>query len=182
MSDKTFPAQTILGPSDLKSNKFFEGFLEKEIAELLKVSTIHTFNPGDYVVREHETSEQLFIILSGRISIGKVLYAGDEKELSVLTAGDFFGEMAFLDDSPRSASASCVEETTVVMLNKQSFERLAQRRPAITYKMTMKIARALAQRLRSTNDLVENIFSNPNKAILELKTRLMKIQTMLMRK
>jgi len=43
----------------------------------------------------------------------------------------------------------------------------------------MKIARTLAERLRTSNDMVEGFFSNPNKAILEFKTRLLKIQTML---
>jgi len=171
-----------LVPAEVKSSRLFSGLSEKEIAELVKSCTLHTFAPGEYVLQENETSRHIFVILSGGIRIGKVLYAGDEKEFGELGAGDFFGEMAFLDGSPRSASASCIEETTLLRIDRDSFDKLAVRRPRIAYKIVSKIAVALGERLRSSNDLVEDIFSNPNKTILELKTRLLKIQSMLLRK
>jgi CRP-like cAMP-binding protein len=175
-------ATTVLGPPKLKSNRFFRGLTEVEIGELLKVCTTHTFEADDCVVREKEVSRDLFVILEGRISIGKTLYAGDERELGVLGPGEFFGEMSFLDDSPRSASACCTEKTSLLRIDKSSFDKLAARKPRIAYKIMMKIALTLGDRLRASNNLVESIFSNPNKSILELKTRLMKIQTMLMRR
>lgn len=175
-------ASTILNAAKLKANPFFDDLSEKEVAELLKACDVHTFDAGEYVLRENDASQHLFIILSGEIRIGKVLYAGDEKELSVLGPGEFFGEMGFLDECPRSASASCLNETALLKIGRDSFNKLAKRRPAIAYKITLKIARTLADRLRTSNDLVEGIFSNPNKAIVELKTRLLKIQTMLLRR
>jgi CRP-like cAMP-binding protein len=166
---------------ELRANRFFADFSEKEIAELLKMSTMLVFRPGEHVVREREISQDVYIILSGGIRIEKTLYAGDEKEFALLEPGEFFGEMAFLDGGPRSANVVCVEESTMLRIDRDSFEKVATERPAIAYKMTMKIARALAERLRASNDVVEGLFSNPNKAILEFKTRLMKIQTMLRR-
>jgi CRP-like cAMP-binding protein len=176
------PATETLTAAELKSNRFFEGLTDNEINELLKVCTVHTYNAGDHVVHENENSRDIFVILDGRISIGKTLYAGDERELGVLRSGDFFGEMSFIDDSPRSASASCLEKTSVLRIDKGSFDKMAVRKSRIAYKIMMKIARALGKRLRDSNDLVEGIFSNPNKTILELKTRLLKIQTMLVRR
>jgi CRP/FNR family cyclic AMP-dependent transcriptional regulator len=170
-----------LTPAELKSNLFFEDFSEKEIAQLLKVCSTHTFAPGEYILRESDTSHHIYIILSGEIRIGKDLYAGDDKELGILSPGEFFGEMGFLDDCPRSANASCTRESTILKVDKDSFQELANKNPAIAYNITLKIARTLAERLRKSNDLVEGMFSNPNKAILELKTRLLKIQTMLRR-
>lgn len=176
------PASIILKPSDLKTNSFFEGIAEKQIADLLDVSTIHSFAAGDYVLKENDKSRGLFVILYGKIRIGKILYAGDEKELGILGPGEFFGEMAFLDDSPRSASASCIEECTILRIEREAFDKLATRRPAIAYKVFNKISCTLAKRLRASNELVEGIFSNPNRSIVEMKTRLMKIQTMLLRR
>lgn len=173
------PAKTSITASDLKRDGFFEGFSEKEIAEFLKACTVQSFGPDERVVQENDTSRDLFIILSGEVRIEKVLYAGDEKELGVLGQGEFFGEMAFLDGSPRSASAACVEESVILSMSRSSFEKLAARRPGIAYKVTMKIAGALAERLRTSNNMIESFFSNPNKAILELKTRLIRIQAML---
>ncbi len=176
------PSGRTLTPSKLKRNRFFKDFSEKELSELLEVCTVQTFDPEEYVLREKDVSRHICIILAGRIQVGKVLYAGDEKELGTLGPGEFFGEMAFLDGSPRSASASSVEHSTVIMIDKDSFDKLVSKRPAIAYKITMKIARVLAARLRESNNLIEGIFSNPNKTILELKTRLMKIQAMLLKK
>ncbi|MBI4832081.1 MAG: cyclic nucleotide-binding domain-containing protein [Candidatus Lindowbacteria bacterium] len=165
----------------LKDNSFFADLSDGEIQELVKVCTVHTFRPGEYALREHEESQHILIILTGKIRIGKTLYAGDEKELGFLEAGNFFGEMAFIDENPRSASALCVEETTLLKIERDSFEKLASKKPVVAYKVAMKIARSLSQRLRASNDVVEGFFSNPNKAIVEFKTRLMKIQAMLMR-
>jgi CRP/FNR family cyclic AMP-dependent transcriptional regulator len=174
-------ASTALSVEKLQHNPFFEEFAETEIQQLLKVSELHTFKPGDYVLREGDASHHICIIVSGRISIGKTLYAGDEKELGVLEEGEFFGEMGFLDESPRSASASCLDKAAVLIIDRNSFDQLANRRPTIAFKLMRKIARTLSNRLRISNDLVEGIFSNPNKAIVELKTRLLKIQTMLLK-
>ncbi len=168
--------------SEFRTNPFFSDFSEKEIAELVKACSIQTFGPGERILHEKEESRDLFVILAGRIRIGRILYAGDEKELDVLDPGEFFGEMAFIDGGPRSAGVSSMEQATVLRINRQAFDKLAARRPAIACKVTMKISGALAERLRASNDVVESFFSNPNKAIVEMKTRLMKIQTMLMRR
>jgi CRP-like cAMP-binding protein len=175
-------AAEVLTASDLKSNSFFRGLTDKEIIDLLGVCMVHTFKTGDHVVNENEVSRDIFVILEGSVSIGKTLYAGDERQLGVLGLGEFFGEMSFLDDSPRSASVSCLEKTTVLRIDKTSFDKLAVRKPRVAYKIMTKIAGTLGERLRDSNDLVEGIFSNPNKTILELKTRLLKIQTMLIRR
>ena len=176
------PAIEALTATELKSNRFFDGLTDNEITELLKACTVHIFKAGDHVMHENEISRDIFVILDGSISIGKTLYAGDEREFGVLGPGEFLGEMSFLDDSPRSASASCLEKTTVLRIDKSSFDKMALRKPRIAYKIMMKIARELGKRLRDSNDIVEGIFSNPNKTILELKTRLLKIQTMLRRR
>jgi CRP/FNR family cyclic AMP-dependent transcriptional regulator len=172
----------VLDIANLQSHSFFENLSEKEIRELLRVGSLDSHGPGEYVVRENDTSRDIYIILSGEVRIGRALYAGDEKELTVLGPGEFFGEMGFLDEFPRSASATCVEDATILKIDRDSFQRLAQRRPTIAYKVTLTMARTLSERLRKSNDLLEGIFSNPNRAIVELKTRLLKIQTMLLRR
>jgi CRP-like cAMP-binding protein len=133
-------------------------------------------------VRENDATRELFVILKGTTRIGKTLYAGDEKELGLLGPGEFFGEMAFLDGGPRSASVWAAGETVALRIDRDAFEKLAARRPGIAYKVAIKIACSLADRLRVSNDMVESFFSSPNKAILEFKTRLMKIQSMLLRR
>jgi len=166
----------------LQAISFFEDLSERESRELMKAGEIYSYRPGEYVLREKEESRSIFFILSGQIRIGKELYAGDEKEITILGPGEILGEMGFLDEAPRSASASCVQEAVILGIDRDSFQRLAQRRPTIAYKVTLKIARTLSERLRTSNNILESIFSNPNRAIVELKTRLLKIQAMLLRR
>ena len=175
-------ATEVVTPAELQTNPFFDGLTDEEIVELLKVCTVHDIEPGDYVIKENELSRDIFIILGGRISIGKTLYAGDERELCVLGPGEFIGEMSFLSECPRSASASCIEDASLLRIDRDSFDELALRMPGIAYKITEKIACVLGERLRASNDMIESIFSNPNRTIFELKTRLLKSQTMLMRR
>jgi CRP-like cAMP-binding protein len=75
-----------------------------------------------------------------------------------------------------------VDNVMALKIDRNSFDELATTHPAITSKIGLIMARALANRLRASNNLIESIFSNPNKTILELKTRLLKIQTMLLRR
>lgn len=171
-----------LSVSELRANRFFEEFMERELTALLKACEMQTFGPGECVVRELDTSDDLFVILSGKIRIGKTLYAGDEKDICVLGPGEFFGEMAFLDGEPRSATVWSVDQTVLFKLSRESFDTLVARKPMIAYKIVLKIARVLSGRLRESNDIIESMFSSPNKAIIELKARLLKIQTMLMRR
>jgi CRP/FNR family cyclic AMP-dependent transcriptional regulator len=175
-------AADVVTAAELKPNSFFKGLTDKEVTELLAACTVHKFEKGDCVLHEKEASRDIFVILEGVISICKTLYAGDEKQLGVLGPGEFFGEMSFLDDSPRSASAFCQKKTTVLRIDKSLFDKLAARKPRIAYKIMTKIAGALGERLRDSNEIIEGIFSNPNKTILELKARLLKIQTMLIRR
>ncbi|RJP17149.1 MAG: cyclic nucleotide-binding domain-containing protein [Candidatus Abyssobacteria bacterium SURF_5] len=174
-------AETGLWPQDLRGCSFFSHFSEKETSHLLKIGTVHQCARGEFLVREKEHSRDLFIVLSGEMVVTKTLYAGDERKLGTIEPGEFFGEMAFLDGLPRSASVSCWKEGAVFKISREAFDRLSAKKPAIAYKVTNIIAAALTERLRRSNDVVEDFFSNPNKAILEFKTRLLKIQTMLQR-
>lgn len=160
---------------------FFSNFSEKEIAQILKAGMLLSCASGAHVVCEGERSRDFFVILSGQMVVTKKLYAGDERKIGFIQPGEFFGEMAFLDGLPRSANVACVEAGTVLKLSRESFERLIEKKPRIAYKIAGVIAIALTNRLRKSNDIVEGFFSNPNKAILEFKTRLLKIQTMLQR-
>jgi len=173
--------ETAFSPDFLEKLTFFQRFSPKEIGQILKAGVLFECAPGQYLVRERDLTRDLFVILSGKMLVTRMLYAGDERELGSIEPGEFFGEMAFLDGYPRSASVSCLEQGVVLKISRECFEKFCYRRPAVANKILNTIAVALTQRLRKSNDIVENFFSNPNMAIIEFKTRLLKIQTMLQR-
>jgi CRP/FNR family cyclic AMP-dependent transcriptional regulator len=177
-SDRSLSSQQSL-PEDLANVSLFSDFLEKEIAEISKAGDFLSCVPGEYLIHEKELSHDFYVLVSGKMEVTRTLYAGDEKELGLIEPGEFFGEMAFLDGSPRSASVVCREEAIVFKLSREAFNQLVTKKPRIAYKIINVVAIMLTRRLRKSNDVLENLFSNPNKAILAFKTRLLKIQTML---
>lgn len=100
--------------------------------------------PGEVVFREGEKGNQMYYIREGRIkiSVGK---NGCEKVLTVLKEGDFFGETALIDDTPRLGTATALGETELIIIDKESFEANLTANPAIAH-----ILKNLIQRLRDT--------------------------------
>ena len=105
------------------------------------------FGPGETVFREGELGSDMFIIQSGQVMISRKV-GGKDLELAVLEKGDFFGEMALLDEFPeRSATATAVSAVEALQLKSADLDILLRKKPDIAIRMMMK----LADRLREAN-------------------------------
>ncbi len=104
------------------------------------------FPAGTPIFREGDLGEEMFIIQSGQIKISKHTSTG-EKTLVILSEGDFFGEMAVIDNEPRSASASAHTDAKLIVLNQEVFEQTMQTNSHIV----KKILRNMSSRLREAN-------------------------------
>ena len=83
---------------------------------------------------EHEPGNELYIIQGGKVKITKVVNE-NEVLLAVLNPGDIFGEMALLENKPRSASAAAFGNVTTLAINKQNFESMVQAQPQLATKL-----------------------------------------------
>jgi CRP-like cAMP-binding protein len=93
-----------------------------------------TFQPGEIIFSEFEPGENFYVIQSGKVKLVK--NAGEfERTLDILQAPEMFGEMAILEDSPRTASAIAVDEVKVLELTAQNFEELMLGNPQIALKL-----------------------------------------------
>ena len=110
------------------------------------------YSAGEYIFREGDVGEEMFIIHDGSIRITKKTDEG-EKTLVQLTAGDFFGEMAVIDKGPRSASAIAIDEAVCIVLNEELFEQQMQRNA----KIVKKILKNMSARLRAMNEQLQNL-------------------------
>lgn len=108
-----------------------------------------TVPPGEYVFREGELGTEMYIIHEGQVEILN-LVKGEERLLAVLEKGDFFGEMALLEDRPRAASARVLTEARLVQINGSTFDQMLRDNPEIAVRMMRKLSR----RLRETDDLL----------------------------
>jgi CRP-like cAMP-binding protein len=116
------------------------------------------FRSGEIIFCEFEPGDDFYLIMSGHVRITKVL-ADKEKSLDVFQAGDIFGEMAILEQQPRSATAIAQDEVKALVFNRQNFELLLKSNPEIAIKLLKTFARRIYDAKRQLQVLT---FSEPD--------------------
>ena len=118
---------------------------------------INEFDVGEVIFEEGSTGRELFVVLGGEVEIAKV--SGASKTVIVtLGKGEFFGEMAVIDGSSRSATAiAATPNTRVMRINHARFVYLVSQQPAFA----LMIMDALSKRLRLSNDRTYRAAGNP---------------------
>jgi CRP/FNR family cyclic AMP-dependent transcriptional regulator len=99
----------------------------------------------------------MYVIENGKIGIYKNFDDNSKEELAVLQSGEFFGEMALLDESARSATAVALDNTSVLGLFRHDLFNLINRKPKLGNKILLKLAQMLAERLRLSNDELQEV-------------------------
>lgn len=115
------------------------------MADTLTPGTLNV-KKGRLIVSEGDKGHEMFIIEDGRVDILK-RHAGEDRLLRVLEAGDFFGEMAILDDQPRGASARAQTDVSLLVIDATTFNQMLREYPEIAVRML----RNLCQRLRDAS-------------------------------
>jgi CRP/FNR family cyclic AMP-dependent transcriptional regulator len=118
---------------------------------------INEFDVGEVIFEEGSTGRELFVVLDGQVEIAKI--SGASKTVIVtLGKGEFFGEMAVIDGSSRSATAIAATPSTRVMrINHARFVYLVSQQPAFA----LMIMDALSKRLRLSNERTYRAAGNP---------------------
>jgi len=106
---------------------------------------------------EGDVGENMYILQSGRVKISKRI-RGVEKTLATLEKGEFFGEMAILNDKPRSATAETLDECDMLVIDRKTFDALIRGNAEIA----VRFIKRLADRLRETNDQMEALMIKDN--------------------
>jgi len=109
------------------------------------------YTDNTMIFSEYEPGNELFIIQSGKVKITKIV--NEEVLLAVLNPGDIFGEMALLDNKPRSASAISFGEVQVLAINKTNFESMVKAQP----QLATKLIQLLSERIWTAYRQLENL-------------------------
>ncbi len=112
---------------------------------------------GTALFQEGDRGEEMYIIQSGKVKISKRI-RGVEKTLATLEKGEFFGEMAILNDKPRSATAETIEDCDMLVIDRKTFDALIRGNVEIA----VRFIKRLADRLRETNDQMEALMIKDN--------------------
>jgi CRP-like cAMP-binding protein len=107
----------------LREVALFQGLGQEDLSEILRISEAVRIDPGEYVFEEGERGDHFFVIVHGSIELRKATGDG-YKKLAVLRAGQAFGEMALLNQTPRSASALALEDTYLLSVSRAAFSRM----------------------------------------------------------
>lgn len=112
------------------------------------------YRQGERIVRQGDSGDAMYIITRGLADVILDLPGGRSKRLSSLTAGTFFGELALLDHSSRSANIDASQYLVCYRLDVHDFERLQRSHPHISMKLLANISRTLTKRLRYANETI----------------------------
>ena len=148
--------QQITVKSEDKVDLFKErGLSAAEMKLLATFSTEERFREGSMIFREGEKGDKLYIVLDGRVRISKFIPGVGEEALAVLDRGDFFGEMALIDDKPRSADAKSHEQdATVLSIDRATLNEILSMDPHASLQFLNLLCRMISRRLREINEKI----------------------------
>ena len=155
-ADSKREMQQVTVKSEDKVDLFRErGLSAGEMKLLATFSSEERFREGSMIFREGEKGDKLFIVLDGRVRISKFIPGVGEEALAVLDRGDFFGEMALIDDKPRSADAKAHEsDATVLSIDRATLNEILSMDPHASLQFLNLLCRMISRRLREINDKI----------------------------
>jgi CRP-like cAMP-binding protein len=137
----------------LRTVPIFSELSDADIASLARLSSRRHYPKDTVVFFENEEGDFFFSIVGGRIKVTILGDDGREVILSILGPGDFFGEMALLDNEPRSATAIAVEDSELLSLHRHDFQSvLADNRSIMSA-----LIKILASRIRKANHQISTL-------------------------
>ena len=133
------PLFSQLGPADLQ--------------RVLELARERAYPKNSVILFEDDPGDALYVVKDGQVKVVLIGEDGREVILSVLGPGEFFGEMALIDDEPRSAHVIAMDDSTLLVLRREDFQGLLAQTPAIALSML----RELTRRLRRVDEKVGSL-------------------------
>ena len=130
-----------------------------EMERLLSISKEKKVGKNEFIFREGDLGDAFYLIVTGSVRISTLVPGVGEEALTILREGEYFGEMALIDDAPRSASAIANDDTMLLCIGKDDFRKLLERQTDIAYKLLWIFTKTLSARLRKTDEQLKSIFS-----------------------
>ena len=136
----------------LKNISLFSCLSESDLADIEKVAVKKTFPKNTILLSEGDSTDALYVICEGKVKVTIDDNEGKELILSILGTGEYFGEMALLDDEPRSASVTTKETTQLLIISKNDFMGFFSSNP-----IALNLLKDLIKRLREANKKIESL-------------------------
>lgn len=141
--------------SHLEKTDFFQGLPDAVLAELAVVMKEIEYKKNTIIINQGDTTRSLFLILSGRIKATAMDEEGNQTVFSFLEKDDYFGELSLLDEAPRSATITTLEDTKVLHLAFPQFQIFLDKHP----EAGLSILKALTHRIRDMDETISTLTS-----------------------
>lgn len=142
-------------PQLLRRCPLFTGFGEQELEALARLAQLHEFARDEVIFAMQEPADGLYVVASGRVKVCVSTSGGKELILATLGPEQFFGEMALIDNEPRSASVVAQLPTATYRIHRDDFESVLATHPS----MARMLLRELSLRLRRANAQMESLIT-----------------------
>jgi len=134
----------------LENIEFFQGMTMPELTELAGMMKIVKVKKNSIIINQGDLSRSLFVIIQGRLKVSATDKEGNQTIFTFMNDGDFFGELSLLDEAPRSATVSSVEDCTVLNLDHVMFKNFMDSHPAACWPLF----KSLTSRIRSMDEKI----------------------------
>jgi CRP-like cAMP-binding protein len=148
----------------LRRVPLFASLTAQQLEELGRMARRQRFGRDEVIFYQGDPGDSFYVLLSGQVKVSVSSPEGQEAILVMLEAGESFGELALLDEQPRSATIEATGATEVLVMRKDEFHRIIHQYPDIA----LHLLRVMTKRLRDTDQLVQDA------AFLDVAERLAK--------
>jgi CRP-like cAMP-binding protein len=138
----------------LRRVPLFESLSEPDLQSFAELVRERSYPRGSVIVFEEDPGDALYVVAAGQVKVVLVAEDGREVILSVLGPGSFFGEMAILDEGPRSAHVIAMEESNLLILRRDDFHARLRAMPEVAISLLKEISRRLRRADEKIGSLV----------------------------
>jgi CRP/FNR family cyclic AMP-dependent transcriptional regulator len=136
-----------------ESIPLFEDFSNEEIKDLLSVSRVLKFGAGDFIFRQGDPGNEIYIIFSGEVELSVINKKNEELIFPVASNGTILGEISFFDGKFRTATIKTLNDLEAIIFSAESLTNLETKNPRTTIKFLKEIGRVMTERLRWADTL-----------------------------
>ncbi|MCM2333575.1 MAG: cyclic nucleotide-binding domain-containing protein [Anaeromyxobacteraceae bacterium] len=143
----------------LRRCPLFQTLSSAQLAKIAAIAAARELPGGASVFKEGDPGEEMYVVISGRVRISKMVRGVGEEALTILEAGAYFGEMAMIDDAPRSADAIAHTPCALAVIRRDDLDQLMFVDKELAYVLLWTFVRTLSTRLREMNDKIQGFFA-----------------------
>jgi len=136
----------------VKGSPLFYDLYDDEIVQIVETCTVRSLEPGEYIFKDGDEGNEIYIVLSGNALVKK-----GEYELARLRKGDLFGELVLLHEKYRNADVISDNYTDVLIIEYNTIFKMYETHPKMFALLILNLSRLLAKRLKGAGDTIKDL-------------------------